>query len=158
VIRSRAPRFLLSALLLAAACNAAPKNSPTPTPAAAGPRVVMPSGAVYRMELARTPEETAQGLMFRESLAPRTGMLFLFAEPAVRPFWMKNTMISLDIIWLDADGRVVYISADTPPCRADPCGNYDPKVPAVTVVEIAGGLAKAEKIEIGSKLQILDVK
>ena len=156
--RSPAPRFLLFALFFAGACNAAPKSSPTPTPAAAGPRVVMPSGAVYRVELARTPEETSQGLMFRESLAPRTGMLFLFTEPAVRPFWMKNTMIPLDIIWLDAEGRVVYISADTPPCKADPCPNYDPKVPAVTVLEIAGGLAKTEKVEVGSKLQILDAK
>ena len=158
MIRTPAPRLLLSALLVAAACNAAPKSSPAATPATEGPRVVLPSGAVYKVELARTPEETSQGLMFRESLAPRTGMLFLFKDADVRPFWMKNTMIPLDIIWLDAEGRVVYVSANTPPCKADPCPNYDPKVPSVTVFEIAGGLAKTEKIELGSKLQILDVK
>jgi len=158
VIRTPAPRALLFALLVCAACNAAPKTSPTPTPAAAGPRVVLPSGAVYRVELARTPEETSQGLMFRESLAPRAGMLFLFRSPDVRPFWMKNTMIPLDIIWLDAEGRVVYISANTPVCKADPCPSFDPKVPSVTVLEIAGGLAKTEKVEVGSKIQILDVK
>jgi uncharacterized membrane protein (UPF0127 family) len=157
VIRPPASRFLFFALV-AAACNAAPKSSPTPTPAAAGPRVVLPSGAVYRVELARTPEETSQGLMFRESLAPRAGMLFLFKDADVRPFWMKNTMIPLDIIWLDTDGRVVYISADTPPCKADPCPNYDPKAPAVNVLEIAGGMAKAEKVEVGSRIQIQDVK
>jgi len=145
-------------LALVAACGAAPKASPSPTPAAAGPRVVLPSGAVYKVELARTPEETSQGLMYRESLAPRTGMLFLFQDLEVRPFWMKNTMIALDIIWMDAEGRVVFISANTPPCKADPCPNYDPKVPALNVLETAGGMAKAEKVEAGSKLQILDVK
>jgi uncharacterized membrane protein (UPF0127 family) len=158
VTRTPASRFLLSALFVAAACNAAPNTSPAPTPAPAGPRVVLPSGAVYKVELARTPEETSQGLMFRESLAPRTGMLFLFKDADVRPFWMKNTMIPLDIIWLEAEGRVVFISANTPPCKADPCPSYDPKVPAVTVLEIAGGLAKAEKVEVGSRIQILDVK
>jgi uncharacterized membrane protein (UPF0127 family) len=148
----------LPSLLVAAACGAAPKNTATPTPVASGPRVVMPSSAVYKVELARTPEETTQGLMYRESLAPRTGMLFLFADASVRPFWMKNTMIPLDIIWMDADGRVVFISADTPPCKADPCPTYDPGVPARNVLEIAGGMAKAEKVEVGSTLQVLDVK
>ena len=118
----------------------------------------MPSGAVYRLELARTPEEQQQGLMFRESLPPRVGMLFLFGEPAVRPFWMKNTMIPLDMIWLDAGGKVLFISADTPPCKADPCPNYGPDKPAVVVLEIAGGMAKKEKIEVGSTLKFLDVK
>ena len=118
----------------------------------------MPSGAVYKLELARTPEEQQQGLMFRESLPPSSGMLFLFGEPGVHQFWMKNTMIPLDMIWLDADGKVLFVSADTPPCKADPCPSYGPTTPAVNVLEIPGGMAKKEKIEAGSVLRFIDLK
>ena len=118
----------------------------------------MPSGAVYKLELARTPEEQQQGLMFRESLPPGSGMLFLFGEPGVHQFWMKNTMIPLDMIWLDADGKVLFVSADTPPCKADPCPSYGPDKPAVNVLEIPGGMAKKEKIEAGSVLRFIDLK
>jgi uncharacterized membrane protein (UPF0127 family) len=123
------------------ACGAAAKSSPVPTPAA--------SGAAYKLELARTPEEQQQGLMFRESLPDRTGMLFLFSEGGAHQFWMKNTMIPLDMIWLDKDGKVLFISADTPPCKADPCPSFGPTTPATNVLEIAGGMAKKEKIERG---------
>ena len=117
-----------------------------------GPQVVLPSGEVYAVEVVRTPEAQAQGLMFRESLLPRTGMIFLFSDAAPHQFWMKNTMIPLDIIWLDGEGRVIFVSANTPPCRADPCPNYGPLVPAPTVLEIAGGLAAKEKVTVGSRI------
>jgi uncharacterized membrane protein (UPF0127 family) len=113
----------------------------------------MPSGAVYRLELALTPEEQAQGLMYRESLPQKTGMLFLFPDAAPHGFWMKNTMIPLDMIWMDDSGRVLYVSADTPPCKADPCPTYGPEAPARMVLEIAGGLAAREKITVGSTLK-----
>ena len=151
--------FLLPFLLIVASCGAAPKAaSPTAAPAVSGPRVVLPSGAVYKVELARTPDEQAQGLMFRESLAPNAGMLFLFGDASVRPFWMKNTMIPLDIIWLDAGGKVLFVSENTPPCKADPCPSYGPDKPAVNVLELAGGMAKKEGIAVGSVLKVLDVK
>jgi uncharacterized protein len=151
------------AMALAADCGAAgkpapsPTSSPVPSPVPSRPRVAMPSGAVYRLELAKTPEEQAQGLMFRESLPERAGMLFLFPEAGVHKFWMKNTMIPLDMIWLDGDGRVLFVSADTPPCRADPCQSYGPDGPAASVLEIAGGMAKREKVALGERLKILDV-
>jgi uncharacterized membrane protein (UPF0127 family) len=118
----------------------------------------MPSGAVYSIELARTPEEQAQGLMFRESLAEKTGMLFLFSNRDVHHFWMKNTMIPLDMIWLDDAGKVIFVSADTPPCKADPCPSYGPDAPATSVLEIAGGKAAGEKIVVGSVLRFEGVK
>ena len=118
----------------------------------------MPSGVVYSLELARTPAEQAQGLMFRESLPEKTGMLFLFPDRDTHHFWMKNTMIPLDMIWLDGAGKVIFVSADTPPCRADPCPSYGPKVPATSVLEIAGGKAIKEKIVIGSVLRFEAVK
>jgi len=154
------PELLLLALLLAAAaCGAAPKPAKQEaTPASARPRVVLPSGAVYRLELARTPEEQGQGLMFRESLPEKMGMLFLFGDKGVHRFWMKNTMIPLDMVWMDAGGRVLFVSADTPPCRADPCPSYGPESPAASVLEVAGGKAAREKIGVGSVLKFLDVK
>ncbi len=152
---------------LAVACGASPKNAPGPgaTPTAAapaasagsGPRAVMPSGAVYKLELALTPEDQAQGLMYRESLPPNTGMLFVFPTSEPHHFWMKNTMIPLDMIWMDESGRVAFVSANTPPCKADPCATYGPDGPARQVLEIAGGMAAKEKIIVGSTLKLQDL-
>ncbi len=155
--RRRGPS-LAAALILAVSCGAGPTPSkPAATPPA-GPRVVLPSGSTYRLELARTPEEQAQGLMFRESLPEETGMIFPFPDRGVHHFWMKNTMIPLDMVWMDAGGRVLFISADTPPCKADPCPSYGPESPAAMVLEIAGGKAVKEKIVVGSVLQFQELK
>jgi len=143
------------------ACGAAPRTpaSATPAPtAAAGPRAELPSGAVYSLEIARTPEETAQGLMYRESLPDRHGMIFTFTDGGVHQFWIKNTMIPLDIIWMDTGGKILFVSADTPPCRSDPCPTYGPSAPAPLVLEIAGGLAKKEGVQVGSAIRLIDVR
>ena len=95
--------------------------------------------------------------MFRESLAEKMGMLFPFGDKAVHRFWMKNTMIPLDMIWMDAGGKVIFICADTPPCKADPCPTYGPDAPAASVLEIAGGKAKKEKVTVGSTIRFLNV-
>ena len=165
-------RLLTAAGTLAAlvsACGAAPGKASgaaaaTPTPAASAasspassPRAEMPSGAVYRLELALTPEEQTQGLMFRENLPDRTGMIFVFGQEADHHFWMKNTMIPLDMIWMDASGKVIFVSANTPPCKADPCPTYGPDAPARQVLEIAGGMAAKENIAVGSTLRLIDV-
>jgi hypothetical protein len=146
--------------LILVACGAAPKPSPEPsaTPAARDPRVGMPLGAVYDVEVARTSEEQAQGLMFRESLPPRTGMIFVFTDGGAHHFWMKNTMIPLDIIWMDAGGTVVYVSTNTPPCKSDPCPTYGPEAPAPIVLELAGGMAAKEGIKAGTTLKLENVK
>jgi uncharacterized membrane protein (UPF0127 family) len=153
----------LAAAGVLAACGAAPKTSPSPTrppaPAAdAGPRIRMPSGADYTIELALSPEQQEQGLMFRESLPEKTGMLFVFPETAPHHFWMKNTMIPLDMIWMDKTGKVLFIAADTPPCKADPCKTYGPDFPAKSVLEIAGGMAKREGVTVGAKLTAVGLK
>jgi uncharacterized membrane protein (UPF0127 family) len=119
--------------------------------------MILPSGSTYALEVVRTPEEQEQGLMFRESLAERTGMLFPFVDKAVHRFWMKNTMIPLDMIWMDADGKVIFVSADTPPCKADPCPSYGPDAPAASVLEIAGGMARKERVTVGSSIKFLNV-
>ena len=135
--------------------SSAAETTPTRPPAA---RVQLPSGAIYRVEIARTGEELAQGLMYRESLPDRTGMLFLFPyDDDSHKFWMKNTLIPLDIIWLDASGKVLFVSANTPPCKADPCPNYGPDFAIASVLEIAGGLAEKEKVTVGSTIRLMDV-
>lgn len=70
-------------------------------------------------EIANTPAMRALGLMYRESLAVDAGMIFIFDDETENPFWMKNTSISLDIIFIDADKRIVSIAADTVPYSED---------------------------------------
>jgi uncharacterized membrane protein (UPF0127 family) len=142
--------------LLAVSCGAGSAATPTPVPTPSGPHVVMPSGAIYEVELARTPEEQARGLMFRESLRDHAGMIFLFSqEPAIpHHFWMKNTMIPLDMIWIEANGKVAFISANTPPCKADPCPMYGPDTPIPIVLEIAAGMAAKEGVTVGSEIRV----
>ena len=151
---------LTAGVLITLACGAAPKASVTPaaTPGPVGPRAVLPSGRTYSLEVARTPQEQEQGLMFRESLPEKTGMLFPFTDKGVHHFWMKNTMIPLDMVWMDAEGKVIFVSANTPPCKADPCPSYGPDSPAASVLEIAGGNAAKESIVIGTVLRFENVK
>lgn len=79
------------------------------------------------VEIARTAEQRAVGLMGRTSLARDAGMLFLFTQPTRGPFWMRGTRIALAIAFLDAPGRIVRIMR-MEPCRADPCRLYEPGV------------------------------
>lgn len=69
----------------------------------------------FRVELARTPDERAQGLQGRQTLAADAGMLFDFATPQPVAMWMKDTYVSLDMIFIAADGRIVNIARDTTP-------------------------------------------
>lgn len=106
----------------------------------------------FRVEIADTPEKHARGLMYRRCLEPGHGMLFVFADEEVRSFWMKNTLVSLDLIFLNGDKQVVDLFGSVPPCRADPCPSYTSALPARYVLEIAGGLARKLKLEIGDKI------
>ncbi len=144
------------AVTLAACAPSAPGPAPAVT-AASGPRVVLPSGAVIRVELAVTDAERAQGLMFRESLAADAGMLFLFEAPEARPFWMKNCHFPLDIVHMTGDGTVVDVLANVPPCAGDPCPTYAPKSPSTTVLELNAGAAAKNGLVPGAKLRFVEV-
>lgn len=122
-----------------------------------GPRVVLPSGAVFALEVARTPQQVAQGLMFRESLAPSSGMVFLFDAPEPRSFWMKNCHFALDMVFAVKDGTVVDVLESVPPCEADPCPSYPSRRPADTVVELTAGDAKRHGVVPGARLSFLSV-
>ena len=148
---------ILGALLLAACTGGSGAPPATPTPRADGPRVVLPSGAVFALEVARTPEQIAQGLMFRESLAPASGMVFVFDAVEPRSFWMKNCHFALDMVFARRDGTVVDVLESVPPCEADPCPSYPSRAPADTVVELTAGEAKRHAVVPGSRLSFLSV-
>jgi len=118
-------------------------------------KVFFPDGTSISAELAVTDEERARGLMFREKVLPDQGMLFVFEEEGLHPFWMKNTLVPLDIIWLGKDRRIVHVAADVPPCRADPCPTYGPDLPAAFVLELRAGGAAERGLKIGDRLEFL---
>jgi uncharacterized membrane protein (UPF0127 family) len=119
--------------------------------------VVLPSGAVFSLEVAKTPEQVAQGLMFRESLAPQSGMVFLFDAVEPRSFWMKNCHFALDMIFALRDGSVVDVLENVPPCAGDPCPSYPARAPADTVVELSAGEAKLNGVVLGARLSFVSV-
>ena len=147
--------FAAAALLLMVNCaKPAPPPLPTTTgPDPAAPRVVFPDGHVVAVELALDDESRARGLMFRDRLAEGQGMLFIFPRDDVNSFWMKNTLIPLDMIFIDVNRRVVGISRDVPPCKADPCPSYGPGVPSRYVLEVAGGVTARHGLAPGAVLR-----
>jgi uncharacterized membrane protein (UPF0127 family) len=90
----------------------------------------------FTVEVARTQDEQAQGLMFRESLAPDRGMLFPYSPPEVAGFWMKNTLIPLDMIFVRDDGSIAMIADNTVPGSLESVSAGEP---VAAVLEIAGG-------------------
>jgi uncharacterized membrane protein (UPF0127 family) len=120
---------------------------------ATGPRVILPDGSVIGVEIAAEEELRAQGLMYRDHLANDAGMLFFFAEDGEYPFWMKNTRIPLDMIWIDSNRRIVHITHDVPPCRIADCPSYPPNAISRYVLEVAAGVAKQHGLKEGDVLR-----
>ncbi len=108
----------------------------------------------YRVELAFTAQQRAQGLMFRKNLEQYQGMLFVFENAGIHGFWMKNTLIPLDIVWIGENKKIIYISQNTPPCAADSCPNYGPREPAKYVLELNAGQIKKIGAAIGDEIAI----
>ncbi len=108
--------------------------------------------ACIEAELAQTPEKRSQGLMFRQVLREGEGMLFAFETEAVYSFWMKNTLIPLDMIWVDSSKKVVHIEHAIP-CTTERCQSYTPSVAALYVVEVNAGFAEENNIKIGDAVE-----
>lgn len=137
---------------LLAACSASPPPKPVDDPrnpvGAFSDLVVETSTGKhhFQVELADTPEARDLGLMYRTHLAPDKGMLFDFGAPEPVSFWMKNTLIPLDMVFIGADGRVVNVAANAIPGDLTPIDSDG----AVTgVLEIPGGEASKLDIEPG---------
>lgn len=108
----------------------------------------------FQVEIADNALLRQQGLMFREHLDENKGMLFIFEENGIYPFWMKNTLIPLDIIWLDSNGNVVYIEKNVQPCKEEMCKPYNPKKMARYVLEINANISNELGLKIGDRLLI----
>lgn len=108
------------------------------------------------LEEANSQQEQAMGLMFRRSMPIDQGMLFNFAAPTPARFWMKNTLIPLDIIFIYR-GEIKNIQSNVPPCKADPCPSYGPNDTVLIdqVLELNGGQAKVLGLKEGSRLEFL---
>jgi uncharacterized membrane protein (UPF0127 family) len=104
---------------------------------------------VFHVERALSPEAQRKGLMFRRSLASDRGMLFVLTPPRMVRFWMKNTLIPLDLLFIRADGTVVGLAAEAKP--RDETELPSPE-PVAYVLEIRGGEAMRRGVAIGDKL------
>ena len=110
------------------------------------------TGMSFDVELAIDQEDRARGMMGRTELAENKGMLFLFEVDDWHGFWMKNCKISLDLIWLDSDFKVVFIEHNMEPCPDNgPCPTIAPMMKSRHVLELAAGVAHSQKITVGTK-------
>jgi len=122
---------------------------------AAGPNVVTPEGQVISVELAITPEEQSKGLMFRENLDENSGMIFIYRSPRQMGFWMKNTLIPLDIVYIDPSGTIVDIQTMEPcPPEEQRCPSYPSAQQAQYALEINAGKAAEWGLEPGDQLTL----
>lgn len=112
-------------------------------------------GQNIQLEVARTPQEQSTGLMYRTELAPNRGMLFVFSPPRPVSFWMKNTLIPLDMVFM-SNGVVKYIGEKIPPCKGDPCPGYgpEPNINIDNVIELRSGRAAELGLKVGDRLKV----
>ena len=106
----------------------------------------------FNVQLAQNNIERTKGLMFKKSLEQSKGMLFLFKKEAKHSFWMKNTLISLDIIWISKDNKVVFISENNQPCKWNDCPSIKPTVDAKYVLELNSGIVQKIGLKLADEL------
>jgi uncharacterized protein len=116
-------------------------------------QAVVPNNSKIDLEVATSPQQQEIGLMYRTSLADNRGMLFQFSTPLATSFWMKNTLIPLDIVFM-RQGKVLKTFAAVPPCKADPCPTYGPNALFDQVIELRSGRAAQLGLQTGSKVKI----
>lgn len=108
----------------------------------------------FILEIADTIETRKTGLMHRETLEPRKGMLFIFEKEGKYPIWMKNMNFSLDILWLDKELKVVHIEENVPACSQMPCKSIFPSQPASYVLETPSGTVKELSLQTGARADL----
>lgn len=111
------------------------------------------NGTLIRVsvEIADTNEKRALGLMYRRELPELHGMLFLFPRQELQSFWMKNTPLPLDIIFIDISGTIVSIAANTTPFSEKPLASGKP---ARFVLEVNGGFCQRHGIAVGDRVEL----
>jgi uncharacterized membrane protein (UPF0127 family) len=140
-------RLPLAFLLLAATgcASALPQTSK--------PAVTL-HGHRFTTEFATDDASRERGLMMRKELAADHSMLFVFPDTEPRWFWMKNTLIPLDILYFGADRKLVSMQLNVPPCKADPCPAYPSDAPARYVLELPAGTARRIGVQTGDALTV----
>jgi uncharacterized membrane protein (UPF0127 family) len=120
--------------------------------AEAEPLVIHAGGSAYKfeVEIVTTPETRAQGLMYREAMAANAGMLFIYPDEQPVSFWMKNTLIPLDMLFVRADGSIAHIAHDAVPFDETP---IDSGAAVKAVLEVNGGTANALGIREGDRVE-----
>lgn len=150
--------LLLSLALAAAACSPQTAEAERAPATPAAPAVHPESGLEiipltvdvagkrhsFRVEVARTPAQQEKGLMFRKAMGADEGMLFPYAQPRILSFWMRNTVLPLDIIYVGPDGKVVNVIANAEPYSEKPLWS---SAPASAVLELNAG--RAAQLGIG---------
>jgi uncharacterized membrane protein (UPF0127 family) len=156
-------RGILRALLLASALAALPacksggqKASTASAPASVASVAIDTGGrkVLFRVEVAITPEEHARGLMYRSQLADDAGMVFVFEEPSIQRFWMKNTLIPLDMIFIGKDRKIVGVVENAAPETET---ERMVGAPSQYVLEIGGGLSAKLGIHRGEPVDFQNV-
>jgi uncharacterized protein len=107
-----------------------------------------------KVEIARTEPEKQHGLMYRQKLEPGRGMIFLWPQPEPLKFWMKNTYIPLDMIFIGGDRHVVYVEENAEPLTTSTRG---PDEDSQFVLEVPGGWARAHGVERGVAVKFVDI-
>ncbi|MFB5620398.1 MAG: DUF192 domain-containing protein [Nitrosopumilus sp.] len=114
-----------------------------------------------QVQIADTEPRRVRGLMFQDQLPYDQGMIFVFDEPGLYSLWMLNMQFSLDMIWFDADGNVVHIEKDVPPCKTvveiTGCQSVVPDNEATYVLEVTSGFVDQNNITKDSKLTIISI-
>jgi uncharacterized protein len=149
-------RALVVIVVVAAALGVGARFAPDQTQGFARGTATITTGAtplVLQVERARTPAQRAQGLMGRRTLAPRAGMTFEYETPATGAFWMKNTLIPLDIAFYDGRGRILRILT-MQPCRVAACPLYDPKVAYRGALEVNAGSFRRWHVGRGDRIVV----
>lgn len=149
--------LVLLALALAACSARAPQanesaaNAAAPAAAARLPLLVRSAKGEHRfaVEVAATPAQQEKGLMFRKALDEDGGMLFPMDPPRVASFWMKNTIIPLDMLFMRTDGTIAFIGANTQPYSREP---VSAGIPVAAVLELRGGRAAELGIGPGDRI------
>ncbi len=115
----------------------------------------MIQGKTIQLEVARTVEQQATGLMFRTELAEDRGMIFLFNPPTPIKFWMKNTLIPLDMVFARS-GKVVYLQRNAPPCKTLDCPTYGADSPQLVdqVIELQAGTIDRLKLNVADPIKV----
>jgi uncharacterized protein len=163
-MRSSTALALMTGLLIGSPVLAKPISVPAATgakPAGQPQRLPIEAhmkfgGRRIDLEVARTAVQEQIGLMFRTSMPMDHGMVFLFDPPRPTRFWMRNTLIPLDMLFV-YQGKIAYVAANVPPCTTPSCATYGPpdyNTPIDTVIELNAGMAQKLQIKTGDPAKV----